>query len=123
MSYQDAGGPAYPATSNQSFGAQRTRPLSARALTTNVQLSSMAGLMVGWCMRETTGAAGAVVELYDGHDTTGAFVGTVGLGNGTSSTYTAFDDGIEITVGLYAHVVTGTADVIVYYRIDAPGTN
>lgn len=121
MSYQDPGGPTYPASSIQSFGAMRTRTLTARALTGNVQLSSMAGELVGWCMRETTGAAGAVVELYDGNDATGQLVGTQGLGNGTSGNYSAPLPGVEITVGLFAHVVTGTADVIAYYRADIPG--
>ena len=102
-------------------GSARTLVLNARALTTNAQLISMGGLLMGWCMRETTGSAGAVVELYDGQGTSAMLIGTQGLGNGTSGSALFSDLGVEVESGVYAHVVTGTADVIVYFRADTGG--
>jgi hypothetical protein len=103
-------------------GPGRTRRLVRRTLNVDTVLSGAGGLLMGWNMRESTGAAGAVVELYDGHDTGGELTGTVGNASGVSSWYWAYPDGIEITSGLFAHVVTGSMDVIVFFRADIPDT-
>jgi hypothetical protein len=118
MTYGSAGDSPGNALSILGRGSDRVRPLVARSLTTNQQLTTLSGRLMGWCMRETTGSAGAVVELYDGNSTGSTLVATQGLGNGTTGDYSAWDAGIDIVSGLYAHVVTGNADVVAYFRAE-----
>ena len=102
-------------------GRKRVQPLSAKAVTSEAQLASGGCVLHGWNCRETTGAAGAVVELYDGSSNGGTFLGTMGLGNGVFGAITFDEHGIDVGSGLHAHVVTGTADVIVYVELLPPG--
>lgn len=99
-------------------GALRSRPIIQRALATDIQMVSQGGVLKGWCMRETTGSAGAVIELYDGASAGGQFLACVGLGNGVSQPFAFAEDGITVESGVFAHVVTGHADVILYFQYD-----
>lgn len=103
-------------------GSARVRPLTGRALAADKQLTTLGGLLMGWSMRESTGSAAAVVELYDGNGTGGQLLGTQQLASAASFTVTLFDDGIEVENGVTAHIVSGSADVVVYFRADVgPG--
>lgn len=103
------------------IGPGRTRRLIKKGMTADTLLTTLPGLLLGWNMRETTGSAGAVVELYDGNTAQGEFTGTVGNASGVSTVEWFGPEGIEIQNGVFAHVVTGTMDVIVYFRADMQG--
>lgn len=49
-------------------------------------VSSSSGRLVGWSVRETSGAAGAVLTVYTGRDATGDVVATVVLPAGGAQT-------------------------------------
>lgn len=99
-------------------GALRSRPISKRTVTADTQMVSQGGVLKGWCMRETTGSAGAVVELYDGTSTGGQFLACIGLGNGVSQPFAFAQDGITVESSIFAHIVTGSVDIILYFQYD-----
>lgn len=53
------------------------------AVTTNLKVLGGDAILAGWILRETTGLAGAIVELFDGADTTGVLVGSFGMSAGS----------------------------------------
>lgn len=65
-----------------------------------------ATLLVGWSVRETSGAAGAVVEIRDG-SAAGELVGASSLPAGTSDTVWAGDRGVGVQGGLFVVLVSG----------------
>lgn len=65
-----------------------------------------ATLLVGWSVRETTGAAGATVEIRDG-SSAGTLVGASSLAAGLSETQWAGDRGIGVQGGLFVVLVSG----------------
>jgi hypothetical protein len=74
---------------------------------------------VGFNLSETTGSAGAVVDFWDGHGTTGVLVGECQLAQGTSQWTNMGIYGWPITAGLYMNVVSGSvlgSVTIMYYE-------
>jgi hypothetical protein len=72
-------------------------------------LATGAGRIVWLSLRETTGAAAAVVELYDGLNTTGVLLASVEIAQATSKEPTIQPKGLRFYNGLYVNVVSGTA--------------
>jgi hypothetical protein len=71
-------------------------------------------LLAGWAIVETTGAAAAQVELYDGQNNGGVLVGVLNLAQGTSGT--AFFGGhlLHLNNGLFVNVVAGSVKGVAY---------
>ena len=98
-------------------GAQGTY-VSNTSNTADEQLLTGSGQLIYFNMRETTGSAGAVVELYDGSGTSAQRICSIGLGNGVSDTHDFANGGIPVERGLFKHVVTGSAVVTVCVQLD-----
>lgn len=79
------------------------------------------GLVMGWSLLETTGAAAAVVELYDGQDAGGQLVAAISLSPGQSTRDWLGPSGIETDIGLFVRVVSGTVRGAVWVRMRAGG--
>lgn len=90
----------------------RTEPLTGGV--TSVRVSSSAGTLAGFSLRETTGAAPAVVELRDGNDNAGALVSVVTLAAGESVRDWFGGDGPSFDYGLVVVRVSGNVDGAVY---------
>lgn len=82
------------------------------------QLLTGGGQLFYWNMRETTGSAGAVVELYDGNSVNSQRICSIGMGNGVSDTENFDDNGIPVERGVFKHVVTGSAVVTIGIQLD-----
>lgn len=98
-------------------GAQGTY-VSNTSNTADEQLLSGSGQLIYWNMRETTGSAGAVVELYDGTSVNSQRICSIGMGNGVSDTHDMVMGGIPVERGVFKHVVTGSAVVTVCVQLD-----
>lgn len=70
----------------------------------------------GWCIAESTGAAGARVRLRDGRGVEGAVLAPVSVpANGTSALWLG-EDGVAAETGLYLEVMAGSVEVTLYVR-------
>lgn len=119
MSYDDVTPGPGARDSILNTGPYRITPVSARAITASRALVSMGGRLMGWSVRETSGSAGCVVELYDGTSSAGQLIVPVGVGNGTYIGAWFGDVGLDIEQGIFANVVVGVMDIVVYYRFDS----
>lgn len=102
-------------------GSDRVRVLDTATLTGSVQLTQIPGKLLGFNVQETTGAAAARVRLFDGIDTSGQRIAGVSVPSGDSKDMSFFDEGVDILVGLFVTVISGSVDVTVYYRMDVSG--
>lgn len=71
-----------------------------------------AGRLAGWCLRETTGAAPAVVRLLDGPG--GDVVAEIGIPAGQTATTWLLPGGVSIAYGVAVAVVSGAIAGTVY---------
>jgi hypothetical protein len=99
-------------------GSERVRVLNGAALSADAPLVGMGGRLMGWAVRESTGAAAAVVDIYDGASVGGTRVVPAAVGAGGFAAVYFGDLGIDIEQGLYVHIVSGSADVTCYFRAD-----
>lgn len=99
-------------------GSDRIRPLSQRAVTADVVLAGMGGRLMGWALREATGASFAAIELYDGSSAGGQLIAPINIGSGGFLTFYYGDLGIDIESGIFVHAVAGSMDIVIYYRFD-----
>lgn len=67
-----------------------------------------AALLYGWSLRESTGAAGAQLDIIDGGDATGQLVATITLTAGESTSDYLAGIGILCRRGVYVHAVSGS---------------
>ena len=68
---------------------------------------SSPGRLVGWSMRETGGAAPAVVRLYDGRDNAAPLVASLSLPQGSDRIAWLAPGGVSLQEGLYVECVAG----------------
>lgn len=73
-------------------------------------------LIMGWSLRETTGAAGAVVDIFDGQDATGQILATLSLVASESTRDWLGPDGIETDIGVFVRVNSGAVSGAVWIR-------
>lgn len=73
-----------------------------------------AGYIAGFTVRETSGAAAAVVNLRDGSDASAPLLATIALPSGTGAQEWFLPGGIKFTRGLYVDVAAGSAIGVVY---------
>lgn len=85
-------------------------------ITADTTLSSRPGLLVGWSLRETTGAATAVAEFIGAAGATAPVVGEQQLASGASGSFMVAPDGGYCPAGLSIHVVSGSVRGVAYYR-------
>ncbi|NUO44680.1 MAG: hypothetical protein HOV82_21930 [Streptomyces sp.] len=76
--------------------------------------STSAGRLVGWSLREATGAAPGVVRIWDGRDNQGALLACINLGQGASETQWMAPGGVSFQHGCFVEIIAGgglSADV------------
>lgn len=78
------------------------------AVAVSGQMLNGAALIFGWSFRETTNAAIATVELYDGTSTGGALITSITLAINESTRDLMGGNGLEILTGIYLNVVAGS---------------
>lgn len=78
-------------------------PLSANA---PIQVGDY--FLYGWAVLETTGAAGALIELFDGSDVNSPSIVPIALKAGESSRDWLGAPGITLDRGLFVSVLSGT---------------
>lgn len=88
----------------------------ARELANGVsaRISFSAGQLAGFSVRETTGAAGAVLRFRDGQISEGGLLLTVSLNPGESTRDWFLPNGIGFVRGLSIEVVSGTIEGSVF---------
>ena len=69
--------------------------------------TSSPGRLVGWSLRETSGAAPAVVRLHDGRDANAPLVGVVSLPQGSDRSAWFAPGGLSLQEGLFVELVVG----------------
>jgi hypothetical protein len=99
-------------------GSDRVRPVSLRAVTADTALIGMGGRLMGWALRESTGASFAALEFYDGASAGGTLIAPINIGQGGFLTFWYGDLGIDVESGIFVHMVAGSMDITVYYRFD-----
>lgn len=93
------------------------RPVSVPVTTTDATPFKTSACLYGWSFVETTGAAGAQVDLYDGADESGQYIGSVMLASGASDTQLPGQVPLQIRTGLYVKVVSGSVKGAVYVSL------
>lgn len=91
------------------------RSLPFGPTTQDVALSSSLLIVRGWAFKETTAAAPAVVELYDGSGANGELIVPVDLLEAESTRDWLSGSGIGAYSGLFLHVVSGTVKGAIWY--------
>ena len=104
------GGPAVSVVEAELVLPRRSpvKPLPVPADSADHQLTTAAGALFGYSLRETTGAAAATVEVIDGGDNNARVLAEVVLGAGGSESVWMGPVGIEVGSGVRVHVVSGT---------------
>lgn len=97
-------------------GQEPARPLQVPTTTASRLLAQGRWIVYGWSFRETTGAAAAIWELYDGYDDTGELVASTGLAQATSDSQALMDVGVLMERGVYLNVVSGSITGSVWAR-------
>jgi hypothetical protein len=93
------------------------RALSVGApLTSTLQLFSFSAELCGWSLRETTGSAGASVDLYTGEGTNGELIASIAVASGGMSAVISSHHAIWARRGIFVNVVSGSVTGVVYYR-------
>lgn len=99
-------------------GSLRVRRYPFALLTTSVQITSMAGLLMGWSLFETSGSSPATAILWDGANANGKRTGAISVAAGGESQVSFFDYGVDIESGLYLAVVAGSITGVIYFQAD-----
>lgn len=95
-------------------GVARKGALATPIRPGSFRVVASAGTLAGWSLHETTGAAGAVVRLHDGVDTSGDVVAAVSLAAGADSTRWLLPHGVGFAGGLFCEVVSGAVEGALY---------
>lgn len=77
-------------------------------LTTSLIVVSGRGVLKGWSLRETTGAAVAAVNIWDGTNNAGLILAAITLPSGGSEPVWLGELGLSFTRGLFVEVVAGS---------------
>lgn len=102
-------------------GALYVTSIDVGALSADKILFPSAAYLVGWSLRESSGAAAAAVELRDGDTTGSTMLASLGIGAGLSSTQHLGVSVLPIRARLLGHVVSGAVVGAVW--IGWPGPN
>ena len=94
-------------------GAQ---PLSLPAA--SGQVEGRPGRLMGFAVRESSGAAGATFRLYSGGDANGQPVAPVSLSPNESTREWWGPNGVRCDAGLYFQLVGGSLEGVAYYEVD-----
>lgn len=109
-----------PDTNVELYNQIRLRPVVPRpfvATGSDFVLVSRPCMLAGWSFRETTGAATATAELYDGSNTTGRVAAEQQVASGGTASQMIFSDGLFCEGGVFMHFVSGSLVGCIYVRV------
>lgn len=95
--------------------AYRPRIIDWPAGSANVALVGRRGVLIWYALRETTGAAAAVVRLRSGADATSTMIAPVHLASGDSISQWIGGCGIPCDAGVYLEAVSGSTEGSILY--------
>lgn len=84
------------------------------ATTVGIILISGRGVLTGWALKETTGAAAATLNIWDGTDNRGLLLAPVNLAANESNREWFSDWGIAFSRGIFVEVLTGSVSGAVW---------
>lgn len=91
----------------------RTRGVATT--TTDVQISSLAGVLMGWSLRESAGTpAVATAYIRDGTSATAPIVAVIEFAANVSGTEWFGPQGIRINTGVYLDMVAGELEGAIF---------
>ena len=93
------------------------RPIPIPATGASHTLTSRPALLVGWSLRESTGAAAASVEFLSGTSANSGIAGEQQLAQGVSASQTIADEGCLCEGGIYLSVISGSVVGCVWARV------
>lgn len=91
-------------------------PVPIPTTTTDKALITRPCLLVGWSLRETTGAAVASAEFDAAPSSGGPTVGEQSLASAGSGSQHLCNEGVLCEGGVFLHVVSGSVTGVVYAR-------
>lgn len=115
MSYGDSGNAGGPELDFTVLPAGRSLALDLGTLSASKVVWPRGGVLLGWSVRESAGAA-AHVDLLDGGDSSGPFLGAIPLAANAGLTVWFGPEGIAITSHIYANVGAGSIVGCLYIR-------
>jgi hypothetical protein len=80
----------------------------------SMKMSTSAGQLAGYALRETSGGTPAIVRLLDGFDATGDLLLPISLTGAESVRDWFLPAGISFGTGLFVQVVSGTVEGVVF---------
>lgn len=83
-------------------------PITVASTTTDLQLITGGGTIVGWSFVEPTNAAACSFELYDGTSAAGALITSITLVTNESTRDLVGISGLRFDMGVWFHRLTGT---------------
>lgn len=115
-----SGGSVPPGTpdSIRGEGSDRVRPIGGTTFTSDAALTSLPGRLLGWSILESSGSAACSVTLYDGQSTGGQVIDFLEAASSASNANDFFDQGIDVQNGVFVHLNSGQAKVVIRYRAD-----
>lgn len=90
-------------------------PLSVSSTAGSGQLTELAGFIVGWSVRETSGSAAFAAELYEGGGSGGQLLAEIGAPSSQVSNGQPSSPGWYCQGGLYLSSVSGAFKGVVWY--------
>lgn len=91
----------------------------AQPVTTNIAVLQGGDVhaLMGWSLRETTGAAAAAIRLHDGNSAATEVIATIALASGTSVTFLTHGRGIRVDRGrIFLEWLSGSVEGVLYWR-------
>lgn len=94
-------------------------PFDVQGLTAGAELSSKAGWLWGYTMRNTDPVNPAALDLYDGSTDNGALLGSWSIPAGATLVQRPSPGGWPFESGLFANVTAGTVTIVVVIGVTA----
>lgn len=111
------GGPGGP-DSIMGTGSDRVQAIGGQVFTTDSALVTYQGRLLGWSILESSGTAACSIILYDGTSAQGQIIDFLSAASASSNANDFFDTGIDVQSGVFVHVNTGQARVVLRFRSD-----
>ena len=118
MGYGGSGGGPGGPDSIMGTGSDRVQPIGGQVFTTDAALVTYQGRLLGWSILESSGTAACSIFLYDGQAAQGQIIDFLAAGSAASNANDFFDTGIDVQSGIFVHLASGQARVVLRFRSD-----
>ena len=118
MGYNGGGGGPGGPDSIMGTGSDRVQAIGGQVLTADTALVTYQGRLLGWSIQESSGTAACQVILYDNTVAQGQIIDFLAAGSAASNANDFFDQGIDVQSGIFVHLASGQARVVLRFRSD-----